>query len=41
MVEEISVNHNGSIDRVMQLIDMAKICGADGVKTQKHTQMNQ
>ena len=36
IVAEISANHNGDIGRVLQLIDMAKDCGADAVKIQTY-----
>jgi sialic acid synthase SpsE len=37
IIGEIGVNHNGSIDNVKALIDMAKRCGIQAVKFQKRT----
>lgn len=34
VVAEIGVNHNGSVERALELIDHAKACGADAVKLQ-------
>jgi len=34
---EIGINHNGDIDIAKQLIDVAKVAGADAVKFQKRT----
>ena len=34
VVAEIGVNHNGQLDRGLQLIDVARRCGADAVKLQ-------
>ena len=36
-IAEIGINHNGSIDMVKKLIDMAVVSGADAVKFQKRT----
>lgn len=36
-IAEIGINHNGSIDNVKKLIDMAVDCGANAVKFQKRT----
>jgi len=37
IVAEISANHNGSLERAMESILKAKICGADAVKIQSYT----
>jgi N-acetylneuraminate synthase len=37
IVAEIGINHNGDVDIAKQLIDVAKIAGADAVKFQKRT----
>ncbi len=37
IIAEIGINHNGSLDIVKQLIDVAKDSGADAVKFQKRT----
>lgn len=34
VVAEIGVNHNGNLDRGLQLVDVARRCGADAVKLQ-------
>jgi len=34
---EIGINHNGDMDITKQLIDVAKLAGADAVKFQKRT----
>ena len=34
---EIGINHNGDIDIAKQLIDVAKLAGADAVKFQKRS----
>ncbi len=36
-IAEISANHNGSIKNAMNLIEIAKSCGADAVKMQTYT----
>jgi len=37
IIAEISANHNGSLDRALETIAMAKACGADAVKIQTYT----
>ena len=37
IIAELGINHNGDVEIAMQLIDMAKECGADAVKFQKRT----
>src|SRR5512144_805101 len=37
IVAEIGANHNGSIDRALKLVAVAKECGADAVKFQAYT----
>lgn len=37
IIAEMSANHNGSIDRAFETIDMAKAMGADAVKMQSYT----
>ena len=37
IIAELSANHNGSLDRAIQTIDMAKAMGADAVKIQTYT----
>ena len=37
IIAEIGINHNGDLDLVRKLIDMAKNCGCDAVKFQKRT----
>ena len=37
VIAELGINHNGDIDIAKQLIDVAKIAGADAVKFQKRT----
>ena len=37
VIAEIGINHNGDLDIAKQLIDVAKIAGADAVKFQKRT----
>ena len=36
-VAEAGINHNGSVDTALELIKVAKDCGADAVKFQKRT----
>ena len=36
IIAELSANHNGSLDRALQTIDMAKKCDADAVKIQTY-----
>src|SRR3954469_8530188 len=37
VIAEVSANHNGSLERAMQLIDAAHTAGADAVKLQTYT----
>lgn len=37
VIAEISANHNGSLDSALELVRMAKYCGADAVKIQTYT----
>ena len=37
IIAEIGINHNGDVENAKQLIDVAKIAGADAVKFQKRT----
>lgn len=37
IIAEIGINHNGNIEIAKQLIDVAKVAGADAVKFQKRT----
>jgi len=37
IIAEMSANHNGSIERAYEIIDMAKAMGADAVKMQTYT----
>ncbi len=37
IVAEIGINHNGSIENALNLIDLAKEAGCDAVKFQKRT----
>ncbi len=37
VIAEIGINHNGDVDIAKQLIDVAKVAGADAVKFQKRT----
>jgi pseudaminic acid synthase len=37
IIAEISANHNGSLDAALQLVRIAKECGADAVKIQTYT----
>lgn len=34
IIAEVGVNHNGSLDRALQCVDQAFLCGADAVKFQ-------
>lgn len=36
-IAEIGINHNGSLDNALKLIDMANLCEVDAVKFQKRT----
>ena len=35
VIAEIGINHNGDIDKCLEMIHSAKDCGADFVKFQK------
>lgn len=37
IIAELSANHNGSLERALTTIDMAKLCGADAIKLQTYT----
>ena len=37
IIAEISANHNGSLEKAMELVRLAKECGADAVKLQTYT----
>jgi len=37
IIAELSANHNGSLERALQTIDIAKLCGADAIKLQTYT----
>lgn len=37
IIAELSANHNGSLDRALETIDMAHRCGADAIKLQTYT----
>ena len=37
IIAEISANHNGSLERALKTIEIAKACGADAVKIQTYT----
>lgn len=37
IIAEISANHNGSLDAALEMVRMAKECGADAVKIQTYT----
>ena len=38
IVAELSANHNGDIERALEIVRMAKKCGADAIKLQTYTQ---
>jgi pseudaminic acid synthase len=37
IIAELSANHNGSLERALETIDMAQRCGADAIKLQTYT----
>jgi len=37
IIAEIGINHNGDVEIAKQLVDVAKLAGADAVKFQKRT----
>jgi len=37
IIAELSANHNGSLERALQTIDVAQRCGADAIKLQTYT----
>jgi N-acetylneuraminate synthase len=37
VVAELSANHNGSLDRALDLVDLAAYCGCDAIKLQTYT----
>ena len=37
IIAELSANHNGSLDRALKSLDVAKACGVDAVKLQTYT----
>lgn len=37
VIAELSANHNGSLERALETIDIAKRCGADAIKIQTYT----
>jgi N-acetylneuraminate synthase len=38
IIAELSANHNGDINRALEILKMAKDCGADAIKIQTYTQ---
>ena len=40
IIAEIGINHNGELNKALELIDIAKNSGADAVKFQKRTPKN-
>ncbi len=38
IIAELSANHNGDINRALEILEMAKKCGADAIKLQTYTQ---
>ena len=37
LIAELSANHDGNIDKALELIELAKFSGADAVKLQTYT----